>query len=477
MVRPHAKNPNAPEHLPEVATDQTIIKAIAEKLFSEPDPEAAQVLNQRIKALNDVNQRRHQIKKLKTREDLPEYPPFSSTPKATESNVCKGTKINSRQGLRILDQNAGTPTICTDAYLQFICDYANLWHSKNSGVDCRSPGTDPKYFYLAQDFHRELMARTPQNMANETRKRLSRRQFWKLRYLFIPISFVPGRQDAAHVAVCAVSPEAKFVDYVCSGGDSGLPDSPRSDGAHCMPKLFAWLAEFIGNEQGAGFVPSEWKLRTGAGRLQNLWRGDCGIYTVTHVLTLAFGYGYGEKGGFPKDHQHRIIKRRKRYVQDLMLGGFSLYEEGASNCQYYPLIDKKPEALRKDGFHGLPQSVLNQLPKWARPIKACYAKCPNKSALKLHCRRNAKLYPGFDKPNISGRGIKLAQFIQWVEDMDEQWAKKVQDGCGAEWIDPRFSSQDVTPKRALWGLFYNRQPFVFQVNSKTKSNQLEDTCL
>ncbi len=46
MVRPNAKNPNAPEHLPEVATDQTIIKAIAEKLFSEPDPEAAQVLNQ-----------------------------------------------------------------------------------------------------------------------------------------------------------------------------------------------------------------------------------------------------------------------------------------------------------------------------------------------------------------------------------------------------------------------------------------------
>lgn len=137
------------------------------------------------------------------------------------------------------------------------------------------------------------------------------------------------------------------------GGDSGLPDSPRSDGANCIPQIFAWLAEFIGNEEGRVFVPAEWKLRTRAGRLQNLWRGDCGVYTVTHVMALAFGYGYGEGlGAFPREHQARIIKRRKRYVQDLMFGGFKLYEEGSPNCEYFtydgilcPIADSNYSAI------------------------------------------------------------------------------------------------------------------------------------
>lgn len=108
----------------------------------------------------------------------------------------------------------------------------------------------------------------------------------------------------------------------------------------CMVELFKWLAAFIGHDRDSPyptFVASEWKFRWGAGRLQNLWRGDCGIYTVTHVLAIAFGYGYGDIGAFPKDHQHRIIKRRKRYVQDILMGGFKLFnpEKGASNCEYF----------------------------------------------------------------------------------------------------------------------------------------------
>ncbi|CZR53880.1 uncharacterized protein PAC_03762 [Phialocephala subalpina] len=334
---------------------------MADKIFSEPDPEAAQMLNKKIKHLNDVNQRRHQIKKANSGEDMPDYPPFSRTPLPTESNIGIGTKINARQGLRVLDQKAGTPSICTDAYLQYICDYANLWHSKNSSIDCRSLGTDPKFFYLQQDFHKELIARSSGDMAEQTSKRLSIKQFWKLRYLFIPISFVPRYQEAAHVAVCAVSPEARSVDYICSGADTGLPDSPRSDGAHCLPQLFAWLAEFIGKDSETPFIPSEWTLRTGAGRLQNLWRGDCGIYTVTHAMALAFGYGYGiPVGAFPTDHQHRIIKRRKR-------------------------------------------------------------------------------------SEVSGRGVSLEKFVEWVEEMDEGWErrKKREERRGSgggkervEWVDP-----------------------------------------
>lgn len=41
-------NPNAPEHQPENDSRKSIIKVIAEKIWSEPDPEAAQILNKSI---------------------------------------------------------------------------------------------------------------------------------------------------------------------------------------------------------------------------------------------------------------------------------------------------------------------------------------------------------------------------------------------------------------------------------------------
>lgn len=64
------------------------------------------------------------------------------------------------------------------------------------------------------------MEKTPREMCAETERFLSKRQFWKLRYLFVLVNFVPQGQEDAHVALCAVSPEAKSVDYVCSGGDT-----------------------------------------------------------------------------------------------------------------------------------------------------------------------------------------------------------------------------------------------------------------
>lgn len=116
--------------------------------------------------------------------------------------------------------------------------------------------------------------------------------------------------------------------------------------------------------------------------------------------------------------------------------------------------DAKPEALEEEDFKPLPQSVLEKLPKWARPINPCYAKCPNKPALKIHCRRNAKLYPGYDKPEVSGKCITLEKFIKWVEEMDEKRSEKIKEikneACGVEWVDPRTSSLEVTPRHALW---------------------------
>jgi len=64
------------------------------------------------------------------------------------------------------------------------------------------------------------MANTPQFLTEEISKRLGRNQFWKLRYLFIPIKFTPVGQSTLHAAICAISPEAKTVDYICSDGDT-----------------------------------------------------------------------------------------------------------------------------------------------------------------------------------------------------------------------------------------------------------------
>jgi hypothetical protein len=64
------------------------------------------------------------------------------------------------------------------------------------------------------------MVNTPQFMSRKISKRLSRDQFWKLSYLFIPIKFTPVGQSTLHAALCAISPEAKTVDYICSEGDT-----------------------------------------------------------------------------------------------------------------------------------------------------------------------------------------------------------------------------------------------------------------
>lgn len=115
----------------------------------------------------------------------------------------------------------------------------------------------------------------------------------------------------------------------------------------------------------------------------------------------------------------------------------------------------KPEALEKDDFKPLPQAVLDYLPEWApQPVHPCYANCPNKAALRLHCRRNAKLYPGYDKRENSGKGIPLQQFIKWVEKMDNQREVRINGiklrGCNTQWVDPRSSNPKVTPRHALW---------------------------
>jgi len=191
--------------------------------------------------------------KLYGRHDpLPSYPLFTKTPCPDESNgtsktrsscphplathcslvycsifadysVCTGIRLNTRQALRALDPDAGIPQYCTDAYMEFVCDFANKWHSKLSGIDCRSNGTDPKFYCLDSNFYSWVVGNSAKWVADEfSTYHLDRTQFWKLRYLFIPISFKPkpdAKKSKKHVALCAISPEAKSVEYICSGKD------------------------------------------------------------------------------------------------------------------------------------------------------------------------------------------------------------------------------------------------------------------
>ncbi|KAE9372115.1 hypothetical protein N431DRAFT_466398 [Stipitochalara longipes BDJ] len=415
-------NLNAPEHQPSVADDATIITFASDKMFSDPDPIIAGRLNQFVKDLEKVDVRRAWIRTehegKEVRPALPVYPKFSVTPSPSISNVCTGISINLKQGLQVLNPASGTPTICTQAQLEFVCEYANTWHSALSES---RPVNKPKFFCLSQEFYKDLMSNTPQYVTKKVLKHLSRSQFWKLRYLFIPVKFTPTRQSTLHAALCALSPEAKTVDYICSNGDTGLLNSPQSAGSKCVPPIFAWLADYIGKNRGGSFFPFDWKLRVNAGRQQSSYRGDCGIYFTTHAMCLAFGYGVGSRtGSFPRDHQAKLMSRRRRYAQDLLHRGFEPFNPApnAPNWQYYPLLDKKPTASSSEGFVDIPLDIIEKLPPSIAHRRSCYIACKTKAQLILHCQRNARFYPGFDLLKISESTTALREFIEWVEDMD-----------------------------------------------------------
>jgi hypothetical protein len=143
-----------------------------------------------------------------------------------------------------------------------------------------------------------------------------------------------------------------------------------------------------------------------------------------------------------------------------MYGGFKFYEERASNYQYYPLLDKAPTASASDGFIMLPKEVILGLPKWARNRRACYIDCPSKQMLKLHCKRNARFYPGYNSAKVSGSKVSYRKFLDWVEETDRM--RKMHDYVlgrrplpypkfkPARWIDPRDKDPKAIPPGPLW---------------------------
>jgi hypothetical protein len=153
-----------------------------------------------------------------------------------------------------------------------------------------------------------------------------------------------------------------------------LLNSPQPAGSKCVPAIFAWLADYMGKDRRGSFFPFDWKLRVNGGRQQSSYRGDCGIYCTTHAMCLAFGYRVGSRTeSFPRDHQAKLVSRRRRYAQDLLHRGFEPFNSApeAPNWQYYPLLDKKPTASSSEGFVDIPPHVVEKLPPSIAHRRSC----------------------------------------------------------------------------------------------------------
>jgi len=126
-----------------------------------------------------------------------------------KANIGTKTRMDIRQCLRFLDLDKGTPTKLIDVYLEGLCTHANQGLSRISGIDCHSPGTDPLLYSIpCGNIGRSGRDGSP---IKKSRRDviLTRRQFWKLRYLFIPIIYHFGTTDLDrefHMDLCAVSP-------------------------------------------------------------------------------------------------------------------------------------------------------------------------------------------------------------------------------------------------------------------------------
>lgn len=138
---------------------------------------------------------------------------YVTTSGPDKSNIGTSTRLDIWQCLRFLDPNKGTPTKLIDVYLEELCTHANQGLSRITGIDCYSPGTDPLFYAIpCGDIGNSGRDGSPIKRSRRD-VILTRRQFWKLRYLFIPIIYyfgATGLHREFHMDLCAVSP-GKFI--------------------------------------------------------------------------------------------------------------------------------------------------------------------------------------------------------------------------------------------------------------------------
>lgn len=161
--------------------------------------------------------------------------------------------------------------------------------------------------------------------------------------------------------------------------------------------------------------------------MQEEGSADCGMYMISSVMCLAFGWDllYDRRRG------HEMANRRIRLAADLFYGGFEGYDdaENAHNAFYYPLNGIKPYNAVTENFLPILQYpgllIRIILTSGVRNRSPVYYGCPGKKTLYEHCARNARFYPKFDRQEVSGSEISFAKFLSWVERYDVKREKEV----------------------------------------------------
>ncbi|KAI9645521.1 hypothetical protein NHQ30_006263 [Ciborinia camelliae] len=432
---------NAPFHTPQTASTHSISRQGKAKMFHPLPAKIYQIVSDQWE-ISHARAEEYQDVEMANRYrsrawclPLPELKTISMTPLPSKSNVGTGIILDDDTTFHSWSPSNGILSTTTNGMVEFICDYANRWHSALPSRDPNKPtpnrhlpGTVPMFAYLPSGFW-ETMVQGYEHAATELAKKLSREAFWQLRYLFIIIQTDASDDPYSpigHVAVCAISPEAKTIDYLCSSGDDGLI---RGGGAECVESLIALLTEYLGDQPPLAqrFNPCDWKLRTGRSGLQDPGSPDCGLFTVSNIMCLAFGWDldYSPRG------RHEMASRRTRLVADLQFGGFKGYDPdpNADNTHYYPLNDVRPANSLTENFipilsyPGL--MICETLTSGVRGRLPMYYGCPDKEALYEHCGRNRRFYPNFHADEISGPTISFAKFLSWVEMYDAAREKNV----------------------------------------------------
>lgn len=326
------------------------------------------------------------------------------------TNTAQAFDIHSETFYELRYPTRGTRII--QPYLEYVCHYANRWHSSLTGVDRHSFATVPMFYAWGVDFIDDLRTRGVAPLSDLLGLQMSAAQFLTMRYFFLPISFGPTPTQT-HAALIVISPEARTFDYLCSEGDDGQRRLLANGGAgsYCIELVFQFLADFL----GPLFNRDEWRMRQNESALQPVGppRTNCGVIAVTYAQCLAYGYPI-------RDLRTRVWnfhERRMRIAQDLIHRDFDLWTPAAGTSEFYfPLLDTPPTNDALDGWRPLNARVKEAL---------LYSTCPGINRMTQHCARNAQWYPNYLNGAVSGINGTLRDFRSWVQRQDDYRRRRV----------------------------------------------------
>lgn len=264
-----------------------------------------------------------------------------------------------------------------------------------------------------------------------------------MRYVFVPVFTPPRDASWGHIALLAISPEAKTIELFDS--DNARTATNIGEAQALVGKAMIWMSTFLDNPDDNSvpqFIPREWAWRDDRSQQQPEASSHCGVYTITQAQYLAFGYDriQTQALSWPSSSARSLeTVRRFRITADMTGWGlerptrpdqgthFRLLDQDREerlnhrvHHQYYPILDTPVVRIGKRKWH--PYQSHPDFEKLLDPAlrnrKAIYVGCRSKARLIEHCRRNQRFYPGF---SVIHRANDLRAFREWVEMMDEQW--------------------------------------------------------